>query len=205
MLSATDTNEVKPANAAAMPAQDTASDAKIIAFDKANFVKVTNEQLDFLTRDERKDYLAKAGIDENTPDNYRIAFYTDKNQTVVLKGTADKEGHVTFTDSKVVSIDGAVTLDKMLLAINEKDFKLKKLPKEIAVNGAEKHVDGKSEDATAHFEFNLSADDKKKLTADVTLLAMAEKAVTGGVAIASAEGSNANLPNLKAMGVARSA
>ncbi len=63
-------------------------------------------------REERKQLLGRLGINAETPDDYRLAFYDDKYQHVVFKGKMDeKTGKLTLTDRLVLDAN-LVSMEK---------------------------------------------------------------------------------------------
>lgn len=142
---------------------------------KAAYGHKTLEQL--TTREGRKELLSKLGIDANTPDDFRLVMYQDKAQTVIFKGKASENG-VTLTDSMVIQDTGNVAEGLIKDGHFKGEFKPLPKPIELPAVGKEGKID-------------LSPEQQKKLSADVTLMALADHAMNGSTAVAS---SNASLP-----------
>lgn len=127
-----------------------------------------------ISRTQVKELLSTFGIDSNTPDTFRLVEYRDRNQEVLFKGTAKQDGSLELTES---------------LVLTEGQQGFKRLPKPLVVPPVKaKSVVGK--DGVVAEVLELPAEQSKKLAADVTLMALAERASKSQLAV----GSNATLP-----------
>lgn len=148
------------------------------------------------SRDGRKRILGNIGVNADTAADYRMIVYRDAVQEVYLFGALQDDGSLRITHSAVVpKKDSAGDKPRVRALV---DGHLKALPSPIEIAAAEMAVTKKDGDAkepgAASEKLKLTDAAARRLTTQVTLLALAEKARDDTCAYT--ERSNACLPTI---------